>query len=100
MVVVEWLIMVSLPFAFTECFYIYIHIRCEERRQNRPRKTLNSKTHFVRTSKDRRNCPHYKDVGIQKVWMGAGGEGGASVLLVTVLLSKKSITCIYRDSFA
>ena len=85
MVVVEWLIMVSLPFAFTECFYIYIHIRCEERRQNRPRKTLNSKTHFVRTSKDRRNCPHYKDVGIQKVWMGAGG-GGEGIDLAQLLL--------------
>ena len=25
-VVIEWLIIVSLPFAFTECFYIYIYI--------------------------------------------------------------------------
>ena len=56
--------------------HIYIHIRWEERRENRPRKTLNSKTHLVRTSKDRSNCPHYKDVGIEKVWMGGGGGGG------------------------
>ena len=60
---------------------LYIHIRCEERRQNCWRKTPNSKTHLVQTSKDKRNCPHYEDVGIQKVWMGAGGGGVLARLL-------------------
>ena len=86
MAVVEWLIMVSLPFAFTECFYIYIHIRCEEGRQNRPRKTLNSKTQLDINSKTDATVPIMKMSVSKRYGWGGGGGGGKAVVLARLLL--------------